>query len=91
MAPVGQIVMQATQRPLLRDRAVDRQGRSISSSPRKKNDPASRLKISECLPVQPRPAFSAMAARDRRGIDKRSKIERSTLFLNLHPVFQAIT
>ena len=35
---------------------------------RKKKEPASRLRISECLPVQPSPAFSANG-RSRTGAE----------------------
>ncbi len=64
IAPVGQMVM--ARRRICRNlpRPAGRpRGKSISSSP-EKNEPASRLRISECLPVQPSPAFPLMGVQE---------------------------
>ena len=62
MAWVGQIVRQALQLPQFSFAALSTgKGILTNNSPKKNQDPASLLIVSECLPVQPIPAFSAIA------------------------------
>ncbi len=88
MAPVGQMVMQATQRPQPSSTGPSTgSGKFYEQFTEEKNDPASRLRISECLPVQPSPVFLLSGAQEQRRVYKRSKIQRHTVLLNSFQVF----
>ena len=62
MALVGHIVKHAVHvpQPSSVGESIGK-GRLIKSSPKKNQDPASLLMVKLCLPVQPIPAFSAIA------------------------------
>ncbi|MNC64581.1 hypothetical protein D3C75_1147980 [compost metagenome] len=70
MAPVGQMLMQATHLPhcSFSTGTSTGSGRPTSSSPRKKKEPAVSLSSSECLPTQPSPALAANG-RSRMGAE----------------------
>ena len=62
MAAVGQAGMQALQLPQCALARVSiSSGRSVSTSPKKKYEPAVRLIRLVCLPIQPNPALRASA------------------------------
>ena len=62
MALVGQMVKQAVQLPQFSSTGLSTgNGKLIKSSPKKNQEPASLLRVRLCFPVQPIPAFSAMA------------------------------